>query len=61
MPERLIDLLFRFLSQNAGRLSQRARTQEFSELTDEEAQRVEAIYASEFMADALSREGMRSS
>ena len=39
MPERLIDLLFRFLSQNDGRLSQRARTQEFSELTDEEAQR----------------------
>jgi hypothetical protein len=48
MPERLIDLLFRFLSQNDGRLSQRARAQEFSELTDEEAQRVEAIYSQSF-------------
>jgi hypothetical protein len=48
MPERLIDLLFRFLSQNDGRLSQRARTQEFRELTDEEAQRVEAIYGESF-------------
>ena len=60
MPERLIDLLFRFLSQNDGRLSQRARTQEFSELTDEEAQRVEATYARAFTADALLREGRRS-
>src|SRR6202035_3660629 len=50
MPERLIDLLFRFLSQNAGRLSQRARTQEFETLDDQEAQRVEAIYASAFMS-----------
>jgi hypothetical protein len=48
MPERLIDLLFRFLNQNNGRLSQRARTQEFSELTDEEAQRIEAIYSQSF-------------
>jgi hypothetical protein len=51
MPERLIDLLFRFLSQNDGRLSQRARTQEFRELTEEEAQRVEAIYGEFFMAN----------
>ena len=48
MPERLIDLLFRFLSQNDGHLSQRARAQEFSELTDEEAQRVETIYSQSF-------------
>ena len=48
MPERLIDLLFRFLSQNDGRLSQRARAQEFSALTDEEAQRVETIYSQSF-------------
>ena len=48
MPERLIDLLFRFLSQNDGRLSQRARAQEFRELTDEEARRVEAIYSQSF-------------
>jgi hypothetical protein len=48
MPERLIDLLFRFLSRNDGRLSQRARAQEFSALTDEEAQRVETIYSQSF-------------
>ena len=52
MPERLIDLLFRFLSQNDGRLSQRARTQEFSQLTDEEARRVEAIYGQTFSEQA---------
>jgi hypothetical protein len=44
MPERLVDLLFRFLNQNGGRLSQRAREREFKELTDEEAKRIEAIY-----------------
>jgi hypothetical protein len=48
MPERLIDLLFRFLSQNDGRLSRRARAEEFSALTDEEARRVEAIYSQSF-------------
>ena len=48
MPERLIDLLFRFLSQNQGSLSQRARRQEFSPLTDAEARRVEAIYRETF-------------
>ena len=51
MPERLIDLLFRFLSQNDGRLSQRARAQEFSALTDEEAQRIEAIYNDVFLIE----------
>jgi hypothetical protein len=44
MPERLIDLLFRFLSQNDGRLSQRARAREFAAMTDEEARTVEDIY-----------------
>jgi hypothetical protein len=61
MPERLIDLLFRFLNQNDGHLSQRARAQEFSEFTDDEARRVEAIYASAFTADALLSEDRRSS
>lgn len=45
MPERLLDLLFRFLHQNDGRLSKRARENEFAALTDEEAIRIEAIYA----------------
>lgn len=48
MPERLIDLLFRFLNQNGGRLSQRARDGEFKELTDEEAERIETIYRENF-------------
>lgn len=48
MPERTLDLLFRFLHQNGGRLSQRARTFEFEELTDAETQRVESIYREEF-------------
>jgi hypothetical protein len=51
MPERTIDLLFRFLSQNGGQLSQRARTREFSGLTDEEAQRIEAIYNDIFLVE----------
>ncbi len=48
MPERTIDLLFRFLSQNDGSLSQRARSEEFEALSDEEAQRVEVIYSQSF-------------
>ncbi|WP_322099615.1 Fic family protein [Aquibaculum arenosum] len=44
MPERMIDLLFRFLHQNNGRLSRRTREKEFAPLTDEEAVRVEASY-----------------
>jgi hypothetical protein len=48
MPERSIDLLFRFIHQNGGQLSQRAREREFSELSDEEAARVELIYRSHF-------------
>jgi hypothetical protein len=48
MPERLIDLLFRFLNQNGGRLSQRAREREFKELTDEEAKRIEGIFQETF-------------
>lgn len=48
MPERVTDLLFRFLHQNGGRLSQRAREKEFAALTDEEATRIEAIYGEAF-------------
>ena len=44
MPERTIDLLFRFLHQNKGRLSARARNREFSEFNDEEVSHVEEIY-----------------
>jgi len=55
MPERLIDLLFRFLNQNGGRLSQRAREHEFKELTDEEAKRIEAIFHETFTSGQPSR------
>ena len=36
------------LRQNKGILSQRARTQEFKELTEDEADRIEAIYSAVF-------------
>lgn len=48
MPERTIDLLFRFLRQNDGRLSGRARDREFADLTDEEAAHVEQAYRRAF-------------
>lgn len=48
MPERMIDLLFRFLHQNDGRLSDRARRKELSGLTDEEVARIEATYRATF-------------
>lgn len=48
MPDRLIDLLFRFLQQNEGQLSKRAREREFEALTDEEVQRIERIYQNAF-------------
>ena len=49
MPERLSDLLFRFLHQNGGRLSRRGREREFAALTDDEAVRIEAIYRESFL------------
>ena len=48
MPERLLDLLFRFLHQNKGRFSHRAADKEFAALTPEERQRVEAAYHQAF-------------
>ena len=48
MPDRLADLLFRFLQQNEGRLSRRGRENEFAALTDEEVERVEAAYREAF-------------
>lgn len=44
MPQRTLDLLHRFLHQNGGRLSQRARAHEFNALTDDEAARIERVY-----------------
>lgn len=48
MPDRTVELLFNFLHQNNGTLSKRARTKEFAKLTEDEAQRIQAIYADLF-------------
>jgi hypothetical protein len=48
MPAHLSDLLFRFLHQNAGKLSRRAQQKEFAALTEEEVRRVEEIYGELF-------------
>ncbi len=48
MPDNTVDLLFRFLRQNDGTLSRRAREREFAELTDDEVARVEATYSKAF-------------
>ena len=48
MSERTLDLLFRFLKQNRGTLSNRAREKEFAALTDAEGKQIEAIYADVF-------------
>lgn len=44
MPDSTIDLLIRFLAQGKGTLSKRARTREFSELTEIEIGKVERFY-----------------
>ena len=48
MPERLSDLLFRFLEQNGGRLSRRGRERDFAALTEDEVSRIEEIYREAF-------------
>ena len=48
MPDRTIDLLFRFLHQNGGHLSKRAREKEFRRLSSEEIGEVEGIYGELF-------------
>ena len=51
MPERSADLLFRFVHQNGGRLSLRGRKREIAALTDDEVERVEAIYRDAFTGE----------
>jgi hypothetical protein len=53
MPASTVDLLHRFLRQNTGRLSTRARTREFAALTDREVALVERLYAEAFEDVAL--------
>jgi len=48
MPERTFETLFGFLQQNAGRLSKRARENEFVALAPREAEEIERLYAHSF-------------
>lgn len=45
MPSQKLDLLWRFLQQNQGKLSKRVRASEFSQLTDDEAERIQGLFA----------------
>ena len=51
MPEWTIDLLFRFLNQNDGKLSNKAKEREFAALNIDEMAQVEAIYADIFLSN----------
>ena len=51
MPDRLSNLLFRSLHQNAGTLPRRRRKREFAALEDEEVARVEAMYREALAGD----------
>lgn len=44
MPDKIVDLLIRFLNQNNGKLSKRAQGKEFSKLTRSEIQTIENKY-----------------
>ncbi len=48
MPDRTADLMFRFLNQNGGTLSRRARAHEFAELTGDETTQIEQLYEEGF-------------
>lgn len=48
MPERTLDSLFRFLQQNDGQLSGRAKEREFAALSADEVERIEEAYQRAF-------------
>lgn len=52
MPDRMVDLLIRFLNQNGGRFSKRAIEKEFAELTVAERRAIEQRYKAIFMESA---------
>jgi hypothetical protein len=56
MPERMLNNLFGFLRNNDGRLSKRARENEFSELTQDEVARIEELYNASFGASEVVRD-----
>ena len=45
MPDKIIALLVRFLGQNNGILSKRAKEREFAKLTDEEIKNIELEFS----------------
>ena len=49
MPDKLVSLLIRFLEQNGGELSKRARVKEFNLLTDAEVIEIEKNYRQIFL------------
>jgi len=51
MPDKTVDFLIRFLGQNDGTLSKRARDKEFSKLTKDEVQAIERKYEEVFRCD----------
>ena len=53
MPDKTVALLIRFLDQNKGDLSNRAKNKEFQELTSEEIKDIEMQYQSIFLAKHL--------
>lgn len=48
MPDQMVSTLVRFLEQNQGVLSKRAREKEFARLTDTEVKNIESTYAAPF-------------
>ena len=48
MPERTVDLIFRMLHQNEGKLSKRAQDKEFAKLEPDEIAAIERLYAESF-------------
>ena len=48
MPDRTADLLFSFLRQNDGKLSQRGRDKEFEKLREDEVAKIKSAYADAF-------------
>lgn len=61
MPQMTVDLLHRFLRQNGGSLSNRARSKEFGALSDAEVVSVEALYLKTTGALPRDQEGPGSS
>ena len=44
MPDKMVALLIRFLEQNNGSLSKRAKEKEFAAITDDEVKEIEEHY-----------------